>query len=121
VKQGQCSTCTMTVGMARRVWDTERLEVVRVLEGHNEAVLALAVGDTFLVSGSYDTSVRFWSLDTLRCVRCAFPVSGNRAAQAHMSVLQFLFVTPALVKSWPPTRWHERMGSSFCGKQLEVK
>ena len=91
MKQGQCSTCSKTVGMARRVWDTERLEVVRVLEGHNEAVLALAVGDTFLVSGSYDTSVRFWSLDTLRCVRCAFPVSRNRAAQAHMSVLQFFF------------------------------
>ena len=26
---------------------------LQVLEGHNEAVLALAVGDTFLVSGSY--------------------------------------------------------------------
>ena len=46
-----------------------------MLEGHNEAVLALAVGDTFLVSGSYDTSVRFWSLDTLRCVRCAAPAA----------------------------------------------
>lgn len=32
-------------------------------------MLALAVGDSFLVSGSYDTSVRFWSLDSLRCVR----------------------------------------------------
>lgn len=27
--------------------------MLQVLEGHNEAVLALAVGDTFLVSGSY--------------------------------------------------------------------
>ena len=49
----------------------ESLECVRVLEGHNEAVLALAVGPTFLVSGSYDTTVRFWGLDTLRCIRCA--------------------------------------------------
>ena len=48
----------------------ESLECVRVLEGHNEAVLALAVGPSFLVSGSYDTTVRFWALDTLRCVRC---------------------------------------------------
>ena len=55
----------------RRVWDMESLECVRVLEGHNEAVLALAVGPTFLVSGSYDTTVRFWGLDTLRCIRCA--------------------------------------------------
>ena len=41
----------------------------QVLEGHLEAVLALAVGDTFLVSGSYDTTVRFWDLETLCCVR----------------------------------------------------
>ena len=49
----------------------DTLECVRVLEGHNEAVLALAVGPSFLVSGSYDTTVRFWALDSLRCVRCA--------------------------------------------------
>lgn len=55
----------------RRVWDMDTLECVRVLEGHNEAVLALAVGPSFLVSGSYDTTVRFWALDSLRCVRCA--------------------------------------------------
>ena len=61
------------------MWDVETLECVRVLEGHGEAVLALAVGETFLVSGSYDTTVRFWGLDTLRCIRyitkksiCAF-------------------------------------------------
>lgn len=43
---------------------------LQALDGHQEAVLALAVGDTFLVSGSYDTTVRFWSLDGLRCIRC---------------------------------------------------
>ena len=42
---------------------------MRTLEGHGEAVLALAVGQTFLVSGSYDTTVRFWDLGTLRCIR----------------------------------------------------
>jgi WD40 repeat protein len=55
----------------------ETLECVRVLQGHNEAVLALAVGPTFLVSGSYDTTVRFWALDTLRCVRSV------RASMVH--------------------------------------
>jgi F-box/WD-40 domain protein 7 len=58
----------------------ESLECVRVLEGHNEAVLALAVGPSFLVSGSYDTTVRFWALDTLRCVRRAFWASCRPAA-----------------------------------------
>ena len=58
---------------ACRVWDIDTLDCVRVLEGHNEAVLALAVGPSFLVSGSYDTTVRFWALDSLRCVRWALP------------------------------------------------
>ena len=44
-------------------------KVLQALDGHQEAVLALAVGDSFLVSGSYDTTVRFWSLDGLRCIR----------------------------------------------------
>ena len=44
--------------------------LLQALDGHQEAVLALAVGDSFLVSGSYDTTVRFWSLDGLRCIRC---------------------------------------------------
>lgn len=34
-------------------------------------MLALAVGEAFLVSGSYDTTVRFWALDSLRCIRRA--------------------------------------------------
>lgn len=41
----------------------------QVLEGHLEAVLALAVSAQHLVSGSYDTTVRFWDLQTFRCVR----------------------------------------------------
>lgn len=41
----------------------------QVLEGHTEAVLALAVNSTQLVSGSYDTTVRFWDLATWHCVR----------------------------------------------------
>ena len=68
-----------------RVWDMDSLECVRVLEGHNEAVLALAVGPTFLVSGSYDTTVRFWGLDTLRCIRCA--TSSSAPPPLHPSML----------------------------------
>lgn len=65
-----------------RVWDIETLECLRVLEGHSEAVLALAVSeesgasstggttrDACLVSGSFDTTVRFWDMTTWRCIR----------------------------------------------------
>lgn len=44
-----------------QVWSAETLTCTKVLEGHNEAVLALAVGDLFMASGSYDTTIR-WEL-----------------------------------------------------------
>ena len=51
-----------------RVWDTQSLECVRMLEGHMEAVLALTVMRGHLISGSYDTTVRFWNTETFQCV-----------------------------------------------------
>ena len=69
------------------MWDIDTLDCVRVLEGHNEAVLALAVGPSFLVSGSYDTTVRFWALESLRCVRCAaLRLSSRHAAAVHTCI-----------------------------------
>lgn len=41
-----------------QVWSADTLTCTKVLEGHNEAVLALAVGDLFMASGSYDTTIR---------------------------------------------------------------
>lgn len=46
-----------------RVWCLRSLRCVRVLRGHGEAVLALAVGQRCVASGSYDASVRLWDLD----------------------------------------------------------
>ena len=74
-----------------RVWDLRTLECVKVLEGHSEAVLALAVGEgspqphsKVLVSGSYDTTVRFWDLNTFRCVRkCDGHFDAVRVLAAH--------------------------------------
>ncbi len=55
----------------RQVWSCDTLTCDKVLEGHNEAVLALAVGDLFMASGSYDTTIRFWDLASWHCVRKA--------------------------------------------------
>jgi len=49
-----------------RAWRCDTLACDRVLAGHAEAVLALAVGDGVLASGSYDASVRLWDLANLR-------------------------------------------------------
>lgn len=51
------------------MWDLRTLDCVRVLEGHTEAVLALAVTRDRLVSGSYDATLRFWDLSSFRCTR----------------------------------------------------
>ena len=45
-----------------RAWCLRSLRCVRVLRGHGEAVLALAVGRACVASGSYDASVRLWDL-----------------------------------------------------------
>jgi WD40 repeat protein len=59
------------------VWDARTLECEAVLEGHTEAVLALALAEGGgLVSGSYDTTLRVWAPGAApgapwRCVRRA--------------------------------------------------
>ena len=53
-----------------RVFDVARWQEVAVLRGHSEAVLALAVCPEadLVVSGSFDCTVRSWSLNDFRCV-----------------------------------------------------
>jgi len=42
----------------RQVWDSHTLQCLRTLEGHEDNVRVLAVGDRFLYSGSWDKSIR---------------------------------------------------------------
>lgn len=53
-----CSLTAFHPGSPVQVWSADTLTCTKVLEGHNEAVLALAVGDLFMASGSYDTTIR---------------------------------------------------------------
>jgi WD40 repeat protein len=43
-----------------RLWDSRNSQELGVLEGHTGTVSSLAVSDTLLVSGSFDTTVRLW-------------------------------------------------------------
>lgn len=52
-------------------------------------MLALAVGEAFLVSGSYDTTVRFWALDSLRCIRRAPSATFSNLQRQSMSQVSF--------------------------------
>lgn len=44
--------------MHGQVWDSETLECLRTLEGHEDNVRVLAVGERYVFSGSWDKSIR---------------------------------------------------------------
>ena len=41
-----------------QVWDSQALQCLRTLEGHEDNVRVLAVGDSYVFSGSWDKSIR---------------------------------------------------------------
>jgi WD40 repeat protein len=48
-----------------RLWDMRRQVCLRVLEGHDGSIAALACEGDVLVSGSFDTTVRLWDLHAI--------------------------------------------------------
>ena len=49
------------------MWDSQTLQCMKTLEGHEDNVRVLAVGDRQVFSGSWDKTIRVWDLDTLEC------------------------------------------------------
>ena len=47
-----------TLPFAAQVWDVHTLECFKTLEGHDDNVRVLAVGDRYMFSGSWDKSIR---------------------------------------------------------------
>lgn len=41
-----------------QVWDAHSLDCVKTLEGHDDNVRVLAVGEQFMFSGSWDKTIR---------------------------------------------------------------
>ena len=53
------------------IWDLEKGKIVRKLSGHSDSVFSVAYshdGD-FIVSGSYDSTIRIWETKTGNCVK----------------------------------------------------
>ena len=61
-----------------RLWDLATKAEIDQLVGHTGSVVALAHRDTRLVSGSYDTSVRVWTVDFNAANRSASPLRAQR-------------------------------------------
>lgn len=62
-----------------QVWDSATLQCLRTLEGHEDNVRVLAVGDRHLFSGSWDKTIRVWDTRTLSCLKVPPP-----AFSAHL-------------------------------------
>ena len=48
-----------------RIWDVSQRRLISQLTGHTGSVAALDANQTWLVSGSFDTTVRLWPLPEL--------------------------------------------------------
>eukprot|EP00698_Gefionella_okellyi_P003623 TRINITY_DN133_c0_g1_i1.p1 TRINITY_DN133_c0_g1~~TRINITY_DN133_c0_g1_i1.p1 ORF type:complete len:987 (-),score=233.02 TRINITY_DN133_c0_g1_i1:204-3164(-) len=53
------------------MWNIASGQVLKTLVGHTQPVVTLTFGDGLLYSGSYDKSVRAWSVKTGICVSCS--------------------------------------------------
>ena len=61
--------------MRLQVWDSQTLECIKTLEGHEDNVRVLAVGEKYVFSGSWDKTIRVWDLDTLDCTKVRLTLS----------------------------------------------
>lgn len=65
----RCRAMRMPPRTRTQVWDLASLDLTRSLEGHTDAVRALAVSGGRLFSGSYDATVHVWDEQTLECLK----------------------------------------------------
>jgi hypothetical protein len=61
-----------------RIWDLGSRELISQLRGHQGSVVALDANDRWLVSGSFDATVRIWPLDEME--RAMTALKSRRAA-----------------------------------------
>lgn len=71
-----------------RLWDARSLACVAVCEGHDDNVRVLAASATHLFSGSWDKTVRCWSLAPDALGRCAAMLSGHHEAVLALTVVR---------------------------------
>eukprot|EP01006_Ploeotia_vitrea_P011692 TRINITY_DN31082_c0_g1_i2.p1 TRINITY_DN31082_c0_g1~~TRINITY_DN31082_c0_g1_i2.p1 ORF type:complete len:384 (+),score=-17.56 TRINITY_DN31082_c0_g1_i2:80-1231(+) len=82
-----------------RMWrfNANQFEHVGVLEGHIRGVTSLVLNDTYLWSGSIDTTIRVWDLNTLKCVCTLTSTNGG-----HTSPISCLVAIPPSTPSQQP-------------------
>ena len=86
------------------VWESATYDSVRVLEGHNGTVYALAVmhvgGSSKVFSASYDRSLRVWSLDNMICTQTLARHAGSVACLTVSKGRVFSGAVDSTIKVW---------------------
>lgn len=65
------------------MWDSGTLQCMKTLEGHEDNVRVLAVGDQQVFSGSWDKTIRVWDLETLECSKVSLALGSMHSAWWH--------------------------------------
>lgn len=73
---------------------------VQVLEDHSRPVLSLAIADNKLFSGSYDYTIKVWSLDTLQRLKTLTGQPPTHPLCARAPVLGRIHSEAALSMAW---------------------
>jgi WD40 repeat protein len=76
----------------------QTLKCAKTLEGHEDNVRVLAVGDAFMFSGSWDKTIRVWDLDTLDCIKS---LEGHTEAVLALAVGECPLPAPCLPPACP--------------------
>lgn len=78
---------------------------MQVLEDHSRPVLSLAIADNKLFSGSYDYTIKVWSLDTLQRLKTLTGehVSGSRMNFQHNLLLAIVYMPEQMFMDSAPS------------------
>ena len=71
-----------------QVWDSKTLQCLKTLEGHEDNVRVLAVGQRYLFSGSWDKTIRVWDLQALAFVKVGSACCGQGGTLMSRRALQ---------------------------------
>ena len=93
------------VGDRIRVWSTATWECERTLEGHRDAVFAIAMSGEKLCSGSGDSTIRVWSTVTWECERTLWGHRGDVFAIAMSGEKLFSGSWDYTIRVWSTTTW----------------
>ena len=109
-----------------QVWELNSLQKLKTLQGHTDAVRALAVADGRLFSGSYDSTVRVWDEASMQCLEVlkghSGPVRTPVSRRAHTPMMRSEQLPASVAKAHKHDNKNAPQRAAFAafGSQLDA-